>query len=175
MSHFDTAIKKVLKHEGGYIDHKNDPGGATKYGISLRFIRQSNTELDLDGDGDIDADDIKEMTEDKAKEIYKDKFWNPYNYDIITDPDVATKIFDITVNAGPRQSHKLVQRACNTRHKDLDVDGLLGTQSLRAINQIGKDLLPEICKVQADFYKSLVEKKPELKVFLKGWLRRAEA
>ena len=50
MSHFDTAIKKVLKHEGGYVDHKNDPGGATKYGISLRFIRQSNTDLDLDGD-----------------------------------------------------------------------------------------------------------------------------
>ena len=73
MSHFDTAIKKVLKHEGGYVDHKNDPGGATKYGISLRFIKQSNTDLDLDNDGDIDADDIKEMTEDKAKEIYKDK------------------------------------------------------------------------------------------------------
>jgi len=175
MSHFDTAIKKVLKHEGGYIDHKNDGGMATKYGISLRFIRQSNTDLDLDGDGDIDADDIKKLTVEKAEEIYREKFWNPYNYDIITDPDVATKIFDITVNAGPRQSHKLVQRACNTRHKDLDVDGLLGTQSLRAINQIGKDLLPEICKVQADFYKSLVEKKPELKVFLKGWLRRAEA
>ena len=175
MSHFDTAIKKVLKHEGGYIDHKNDGGMATKYGISLRFIRQSNTDLDLDGDGDIDADDIKKLTVEKAEEIYREKFWNPYNYDIITDPDVATKIFDITVNAGPRQSHKLVQRACNTRHKELDVDGLLGTQSLRAINQIGKDLLPEICKVQADFYKSLVEKKPELKVFLKGWLRRAEA
>jgi len=175
MSHFDTAIKKVLKHEGGYVDHKNDGGMATKYGISLRFIRQSNTDLDLDGDGDIDADDIKKLTVEKAEEIYREKFWNPYNYDIITDPDVATKIFDITVNAGPRQSHKLVQRACNTRHKDLDVDGLLGTQSLRAINQIGKDLLPEICKVQADFYKSLVEKKPELKVFLKGWLRRAEA
>ena len=175
MSHFDTAIKKVLKHEGGYIDHKNDGGMATKYGISLRFIRQSNTDLDLDGDGDIDADDIKKLTVEKAEEIYREKFWNPYNYDIITDPDVATKIFDITVNAGPRQSHKLVQRACNTRHKELDVDGLLGTQSLRAINQIGKDLLPEICKIQADFYKSLVEKKPELKVFLKGWLRRAEA
>ena len=175
MSHFDTAIKKVLKHEGGYIDHKNDGGMATKYGISLRFIRQSNTDLDLDGDGDIDADDIKKLTVEKAEEIYREKFWNPYNYDIITDPDVATKIFDITVNAGPRQSHKLVQRACNTKHKELAVDGLLGTQSLRAINQIGKDLLPEICKVQADFYKSLVEKKPELKVFLKGWLRRAEA
>jgi len=175
MSHFDTAIKKVLKHEGGYVDHKNDGGMATKYGISLRFIRQSNTDLDLDGDGDIDADDIKKLTVEKAEEIYREKFWNPYNYDIITDPDVATKIFDITVNAGPRQSHKLVQRACNTKHKELAVDGLLGTQSLRAINQIGKDLLPEICKVQADFYKSLVEKKPELKVFLKGWLRRAEA
>jgi len=175
MSHFDTAIKKVLKHEGGYVDHKNDGGMATKYGISLRFIRQSNTDLDLDGDGDIDADDIKKLTVEKAEEIYREKFWNPYNYDIIKDPDVATKIFDITVNAGPRQSHKLVQRACNRKNSELDVDGLLGTQSLRSINQIGKELLPEICKVQADFYKSLVEKKPELEVFLKGWLRRAEA
>jgi len=140
------------------------------------FVEQAiNTYKENYPDTPVLPDDIKKLTVEKAEEIYREKFWNPYNYDIITDPDVATKIFDITVNAGPRQSHKLVQRACNTRHKDLDVDGLLGTQSLRAINQIGKDLLPEICKVQADFYKSLVEKKPELKVFLKGWLRRAEA
>ncbi len=63
MSNFEKAVEKVLEHEGGYVDHKNDPGGATNYGISLRFVKQSTgIDLDVDGDGDIDADDIKAMT-----------------------------------------------------------------------------------------------------------------
>ena len=50
MSHFEKAVEKVLEHEGGYVDHKADPGGATNYGISLRFVKQS-TGIDLDVDG----------------------------------------------------------------------------------------------------------------------------
>ena len=185
MSNFETAVEKVLEHEGGYVDHANDPGGATNYGISLRFVKQSTgIDLDVDGDGDIDADDIKAMTPDQAKEIYKTEFWEKYGYDMIENSDVATKIFDMCVNMGPRQAHKLVQRACNaaTNSKDLVEDGILGNKSFEAVNEIGlaltsssASLLDPIREVQSNFYKTLAEKKPKLQVFLKGWLRRANS
>ena len=180
MSNFETAVEKVLEHEGGYVDHANDPGGATNYGISLRFVKQSTgIDLDVDGDGDIDADDIKAMTAEQAKEIYKTEFWEKYGYDMIENSDVATKIFDMCVNMGPRQAHKLVQRACNavTNDDTLSVDGVLGKKSLGAINDINlnANLLNPIREVQSNFYKNLAEKKPKLQVFLKGWLRRANS
>ena len=88
------------------------------------------------------------------------------------------------VNMGPRQAHKLVQRACNaaTNSKDLVEDGILGNKSFEAVNEIGlaltsssASLLDPIREVQSNFYKTLAEKKPKLQVFLKGWLRRANS
>ena len=180
MSNFEKAVEKVLEHEGGYVDHKADPGGATNYGISLRFVKQSTgIDLDVDGDGDIDADDIKAMTPDQAKEIYKTEFWEKYGYDKIEDAGVATKVFDMCVNMGPRQAHKLVQRACNAvaGTGNLVEDGILGNKSLESVNDINlnSSLLDPIRSAQSDFYKSLAAQKPRLQVFLKGWLKRAES
>lgn len=59
------AADHVLKVEGGYVDDPNDAGGATNWGISLRFVKQSGVDLDIDGDGDIDAEDMKALTKNK--------------------------------------------------------------------------------------------------------------
>lgn len=48
MRPFEDFVKVILKHEGGYVDHPNDPGGATKYGISLRFLQKNGIDLNLD-------------------------------------------------------------------------------------------------------------------------------
>ncbi|UCD23789.1 MAG: hypothetical protein JSW51_12245, partial [Gemmatimonadota bacterium] len=53
---FDWALACVLHHEGGFVNNPNDPGGATDFGVSLRFLRSVGE--DIDGDGDIDIDDI---------------------------------------------------------------------------------------------------------------------
>lgn len=178
MSDFEEAVEVVLKHEGGYVDHAADPGGATNYGISLRFIKAEGIELDIDGDGDIDAEDIQQMTTDQAKEIYKKHFWDRYKYSQIQDQEIATKIFDMCVNMGPRQAHKIVQRACNNLLEEgywLSVDGLLGPKSFDVINNLSNPLLKEIRECQSSFYHKLVGQKPQLQVFLKGWLRRASS
>ena len=54
---FEEAIKVILKHEGGYSNDKDDPGGATDYGISLRFLQDHD--IDLNGDGKVNEMDIK--------------------------------------------------------------------------------------------------------------------
>jgi lysozyme family protein len=62
MSDFNQAVKVILQHEGGYVDNPNDPGGATNYGISLRFLADHPESGDFNGDGEVDAEDIANMT-----------------------------------------------------------------------------------------------------------------
>lgn len=177
MSRFDYAVDCVLHHEGGYVDHKNDPGGATNFGISLRFLQKQNiVDGDFDGDGDVDADDIRAMTREDAKNAYKKAFWIPNKINDIKSSLIATKVFDMAVNMGGRQAWKLVQRACTKLGVVLTDDGIAGPKTLSGVNSmLAKDyiLLREIRKQQMEFYEGLVSKRPKLSVFALGWYRRA--
>ena len=111
---FSAAIKTVLKHEGGFVNDPDDPGGATNWGISLRFLKGQGLEVgDVDHDGDIDADDILKMSQSDAIAIYRQAFWVKNGYGSFPDHRVAAKTFDLCVNMGPRQAHKILQRAIN--------------------------------------------------------------
>lgn len=176
MADFKNAIDTILKHEGGWVNNKNDPGGATNFGVSLRFILQelkagdAFIDFDLDHDGDVDADDVRKMTREDAVKTYEHYFWDRFKYDRIIDQVVATKIFDMCVNMGSVQAHKIVQRAACVA-KD---DGVLGKASFDVINaRDPKDLLPLICEGQKAFYLALIVKKPTLVEFKTGWLYRA--
>lgn len=171
-SFFEQAIEVVLKHEGGLANNSADPGGITNYGISLRFLEESG--IDIDGDGDIDADDIKALTPDTAKPLYYSHFWLPGGYDRLGDPMVATKIFDMSVNMGLSRAHIIAQTAANTCGASLVCDGVLGPKSVAAICSIEpQKYLLAVCDEQSNFYKRLSTQKPALKVFLWGWLHRA--
>ena len=174
---YDYAASVVLLHEGKYTDHPNDPGGATNYGISLRFLKSAG--IDIDGDGEIDIHDIMAMDKSKAKDIYKKCWWDRYHYKAINDLLIATKVFDLAVNMGAQQAGIIVQTAVNDlQAATISVDGILGGKSIGAINalcQKGRELelLNAIRDEAAQFYVRLAKKKPDLKVFLKGWLSRA--
>lgn len=174
---FEDAISFVMKHEGGFVNHKKDAGGATNYGISLRFLKSAG--IDIDGDSDSDIDDILAIDKQKASEIYKTYWWDRYGYDRIQDSDIAKKVFDLAVNMGAPRAHKLTQISVNRlRDKPIAVDGILGRQSFEAINElIKKDksraLYLELIENACHFYTNLVADNPELKVFLKGWINRA--
>ena len=86
-------------------------------------------------------------------------------------------MFDMSVNMGARQAHKITQRACNKMGMNLVVDGIAGTQTRNTINSIDNaDALLEGLKMeQVAFYNRLVEQKPVLNKFIKGWTRRALA
>ena len=181
MARFSFAIEFVLRNEGGFINHPDDPGGATNYGVSLRTLRrlegQIVDEWDIDKDGDIDADDIRLMSRDQAVGFYQRHFWSPY-FEQILDQAVATKIFDMAVNMGRRQAVRILQRARNLIVPDLTVDGLIGPKTVSAVNEVppgtGPHLLHQLIQAeQARFYFNLVDHKPGRGVFLLGWLRRA--
>jgi lysozyme family protein len=174
---FEYAVDCVLHHEGGYVDHKNDPGGATDFGISLRYLQgQSVIDGDFDGDGDIDADDIAAMTREDAIEAYKKGFWKPNKLNKIQSDLISTKIFDMCVNMGSKQAWKLVQRAVTKLGDPLKADGIVGPITLKAINYFLTEdylLIDEIRLKQRSFYEGLIQRKPKLSVFALGWFRRA--
>lgn len=183
MSDFNLAIGVVLKHEGGYVDDPNDAGGATNYGISLRYLRDVG-DLDGDGfkegdfncDGVVDVKDIQMMTLNDAINIYKTQWWDKYLYGQIPSQELATKVFDTSVNVGSRQCHKFLQRALNAvnGNQRVVVDGIIGPQTLGEVNSVNQEaILAAFRSEQAGFYRLIVEKRPLNKKFLKGWLRRA--
>lgn len=190
-SNFDLALPTILEHEGGFVDNVHDPGGATNFGISLRYL-QGRGDLDGDGfadgdidrDGDIDADDIKAMDETDAAQFYKTGFWYPGKYGLINAQALSTKAFDLGVNMGIKQGAKCVQRALRADGIDVKDDGVFGPVTLDAIN--GRDsliLLAATKSEAAGFYRALVLRNsalrkrmidvPDFSVFKKGWLRRA--
>lgn len=180
MAKFEPAIKILLQHEGGYVNHPNDPGGATNWGVSLRFLQDQPLRIgDFDGDGDIDVEDIANMTIEDAKKVYDECWWTKYKYGSIVDQTIATKVFDFSVNMGAPRAHKLLQAAMNKAFSTkLSVDGVLGPASFKLINAIGdgdeeQELLTAYCNEAWDFYQAIARNNPKLKVFLKGWKNRA--
>lgn len=176
MSAFNRAVVQTLEHEGGFVDHSSDPGGATNWGVSLRALRSlegaSLGDWDFDGDGDIDADDLKLMTVDQAVDFYRKYFWYP-ELDKLPQA-LACKVFDIGVNTGVRQAARILQRATAKFKPSLVIDGLIGPNTLAAVSEhFSAHLLRDVAAEQARFYYDLVNAKRGREVFLVGWLRRA--
>lgn len=159
VSSFSYAIPHIIRWEGGYINHPADPGGETNYGITKKRYP------DLD---------IKNLTQNEAKEIYKRDFWNKGQAYKINSPDTATHYLDLIVNHGRFGGARIVQRALNNIGLKTSIDGVIGPNTLALINKANqKRLNTEMGKVRIKFYDSLIQKKPEMKVFDKGWKKRA--
>lgn len=185
MSTFDLAIPTVLKHEGLFSNDPNDPGGATKYGISLRWLKSLTDRNadgflvgDLDHDGDVDINDIKDITQDDAKGFYKKYWWDRYGYQSINDQSIATKILDLSVNMGSIQAHTNLQRACLACYgiDTLQVDGKLGAITFALINKANiPQLLAAFRSETAGFYRTLIAINPSSEKYQDGWMTRAYA
>lgn len=184
--HFITANSFTQKWEKGYVNHPNDPGGATYNGVSLRFLKQ--TGIDVNGDGHIDVNDILTLYKNRDQEtvdsIFYKAFWRDPALDLLESFPVQTVVYDCNVNTGRTQSAKCLQRACNfvTGKNSLVVDGVVGPKTralvLDLVNQ-GKALALAHAALEArlNFHNLLVSNSPyndgrDYRPFAKGWRNR---
>jgi lysozyme family protein len=175
---FDAAVEVVLRHEGGFVNHSNDPGGATNYGITLATLQDLHEygwlDGDLDGDGDVDAEDIRLLPREMAVEIYRHQWWNRYGYGELRSTAVATKVFDLAVVSGPGRAHRLLQQALRACGHSVTIDGILGPKTRQAANEaLSYSLVPALRSEAAGFFRGLALRRPRLDAFLEGWLHRA--
>lgn len=167
MSDFETAIKITLVHEGGFQknpnDHANWSSGeigvgeliGTKYGI---------TALDMPGV------DIENITVEQAVEYYREHYWKPL-YSQIDSQMVANKLFDLGVLFGVGVTVAIMQETLSDFH--VHVDGVFGDETLGAINQSDETSLLKAFEGNMTTHAfNLVNEKPVLAQFLRGWCRR---
>jgi lysozyme family protein len=180
---FTKCLARVLEHEGGFNDIAADRGGATNFGISLRFLRAEaaiNPRVrGLFPAGPIDVEDIRRLTREQAAQIYLWCFWLPMHCDSLPAP-VDGAVFDQAVNAGPRAAARLLQQAVNCalpagKPKLLE-DGQIGARTLSAARVPAPSIIRDwMRQLAADRYKQIVRGNPSQRVFLRGWLARAAA
>lgn len=175
---FEYALQKTLSNEGGHVDDQDDNGGATNYGVSLRFLADAG--IDIDNNKVIDSRDIERLSVDGARFIYKKYWWDKYKYFEIDDFEISAKVFDLSINIGPTKTAKIVQNCVNKFFTGpIKVDGILGEQSYNAVNLVtnkncGDPLLQKIKCSAIDFYIDLAKSNTDYLKYLKGWVHRAQ-
>lgn len=177
MANYENVIPLTLIYEGGskFTNIKEDKGGATKWGVSLSFIRSTNDSLfDLDGNGVLNENDIRAMTEDIASLGFKKYFWDkPYGLDYLDSDKKAFVVFDAAVNNGPRNATKFIQQTANKLGVNCAVDGVFGNQTAKALYELPVDEFTETyLDVREAFFNRIVQNNPSQKIFIKGWLNR---
>lgn len=145
---FDDAFDRLMGHEGGYTSGKGDPGGETKWGISKRSYPTVN---------------IKALSRDGAKAIYRRDFWNRIKADQLPD-GVAFQLFDFAVNSGIETAVRYLQRAVGVAD-----DGIWGPISQAALaSRTEADVIMRLNAERLDFMTRL----SVWPTFSRGWARR---
>lgn len=178
MANFDSCVDYVLKHEGGLTKDKADPGGITNFGISLRFLREvpEDNRKRAGIFGEVNEKTIIDLTQDQAIKLYRSEFWDKAPFEKIMNPMLGKYIFDMSVHHGFSRAAKITQRACCAAQKIKDYvkdDGVFGAKTLSAVNYASFMLIPALISGRTGFMRQLVAVKPELDVFLDGWITRA--
>lgn len=167
MPSLEKIINDTIEIEGGYVDHPNDPGGRTKYGITERTARANGYEGDM-----------KDLPRDVAFGIYFSVYIVQPGFDLIGSDAIRAEVFDTGVNMGQMTSAKFLQRAINAvSGAGLVVDGHFGPRSQRACAEYLASrknaesiLLKALNCLQGARYIELVEANSKNRSFINGWI-----
>jgi lysozyme family protein len=155
-SSFDAALARVLAHEGGYSNHPSDPGGPTKFGITLadyrRHLKPGAT-----------AADVRAMRLDEARAIYRAHYWAALRCDELP-PGLDYALFDYGVNSGIGRAARVLQRLLGFAD-----DGRISAALLAAVRKrAARELIARLCDERLAFLRRL----RTWPVFGAGWGRR---
>lgn len=172
----DDIFNSILGKEGGYVNHPNDKGGPTNWGITQATARAHGY-----------TGDMRNLTRQQAMDIYEADYWYGPRFDqvAVVSPVIAAELCDTGVNMGPSVQVKWFQRWLNVfndqqkLYPDLIADGKIGPRSISALKSFldkrGSEgesvLLRALNCSQGQRYLELAEQRPANESFVYGWLR----
>lgn len=177
MADVEANLDRLLGREGGFVDHPDDRGGPTNWGITEQVARAHGY-----------AGAMRDLDREEARTIYRALYWQGPGFDRVAElsPVVAEELFDTGVNMGPGIALGFLQRALNALNRkaqdypDLKVDRQLGAATLAAMRAFlklrGAEGETVLCRalnaLQGARYLALAEERRENEAFVYGWLAR---
>ena len=161
LENLDRAMAHMLKEEGGYVNHKKDPGGRTNLGVTQRVWEEWVGHP-------VDEKQMRALQPADVIPLYQRKYWNATRCsDLPSGLDLC--VFDTAVNSGPGRAIKLLQGCLGVA-----VDGAIGNNTLAAIAQFKGDSLKDLINGYCDARQAFLAGLPTFATFGKGWTARVE-
>lgn len=153
---FARALSLVLKHEGGYVNHPKDPGGATNKGVTIgtfrRYVKSNGTVADL-----------KAITNAQLATVYRKHYWDEVKGDDLPS-GVDYAVFDFAVNSGPGRAARYLQACIGA-----PVDGAIGPKTVAATKKLpAAEIIDNLCDDRMEFLRAL----KTWPTFKNGWTSR---
>ncbi len=181
MKDVETLAREIVAREGGYVNDPDDPGGATNYGVTIHTMRRLG--MDLDGDGRIDAGDVRDLSRDQAVDIFLEHYYSRPRIASLPEA-LQPSVFDMYVNAGAN-AVRILQRLLGEMGEPTAVDGVIGPKTIaaaKAAHAKAPDHIADAYGIaRRDYYYSLADRRPSSRKYARrrdggkgGWIARAE-
>ena len=181
MQSIQQIAQDIIAREGGYVNDPDDPGGATNHGVTIHTMRRLG--LDLDGDGDVDLHDVRQLDAQQAVKIFIAHYFEGPGIDALPEA-IQPTVFDMYVNAG-NNAVKILQRLLCQMGIEVTVDGDIGPQTANAAAQ-AQALAPAYFAdaygiARRNYYYRLADRRRASRKYARrrnggkgGWITRAE-
>jgi lysozyme family protein len=182
MQTVEEIAREIVAREGGFVDDRDDPGGATNFGVTLATMQRLG--IDLTGDGAVDRSDVKALTLEQATKIYIEHYFQRPGIGQLPEA-LRASVFDMMVNAG-NNAVKLLQRLLTDMGFACASDGVIGPQTIAAA-QRGFEAAPTFLAdayaiARRNYYYRIADARPASRKYARkqnggkgGWIVRAEA
>ena len=182
MPSVQDIAQEIVAREGGYVNDPDDPGGATKYGVTIHTMKRLG--LDLTGDGRVTSADVRRLSRAQAAEIFVDHYFRRPRIDRLPD-SLQASVVDMYVNAGAN-AVRILQRMLVDMGQGVTVDGVIGPQTAAAAHsaaRVAPDHIADAYGIaRRNYYYALADKRPASRKYARrrdggkgGWITRAEA
>jgi lysozyme family protein len=172
---------EIVAREGGFVDDPADPGGATNHGVTILTLRRLG--VDLTGDGQVTAEDVRRLTADQAVDIFIEHYFRRPGLARLPEM-LQASVFDMYVNAGSN-AIRVLQRLLTEMGFPCSADGVIGPRTVEAAGRAAAAAPGHLADAygiaRRNYYYALADARPASRRFARrrdggkgGWIRRAE-